>query len=159
SMKHNVIERVNFGLFMDLDDDKEDELKNEIINSYKKYFPEIANVQLYEVFKSKDINLGLYFFNKDIDNLIMKLFLQYNGKIFDYIDEYIDKSPAKTPNIFDKDKAKISIAGQFIKKCTGYANSVIIRDSGYINETNLNNSIECKNIVKFLSKLMDINLV
>jgi hypothetical protein len=152
-------EKLNFALLLDTDGKDISVLKTETINDYKVYFPNFDNLNPSAVNKTANKNYGYYLFHKDLEDILIELFTKHQDNIFEHIDEYLEKSPANTKKEIDKDKAKISIVGQFQKDCTGYSNSVIIRDSNYINIDNLKTSDECIKIVKFLSDLMEIDHV
>jgi hypothetical protein len=153
SEKDKFIDKINLGLFFDLDKDNQNDLRLDIIKAYKNYFPNINDIKSDSVIKGTE-NFGLYFFKKDVDDLIIELFKQYKDNIFDYIDRYLDDPPVMYGKDFNYKKAHISIAGQL--QNSGSTNGTIIKRSGYINETNLNNSKECNNIAEFLSDLMEI---
>jgi len=152
----NKFDKINLGLFFDLDKDDQNELKDDIINAYKAYFDGIDKIKPDSVIKGTE-NFGLYFFKKDVDDLIIELFKEHKDDIFDYIETYITNPPVKHGKDYKYKKAKISIAGQL--QNSGSASSTIIKKSGYINKTNLEKSKECIKIANFLSDLMEIDHV
>ncbi len=154
----------NFGMIFDADDDATaaiEEIKTNLNETLPEFCASLDSSNLNQTYSGKDSfpKTGLFIFTEPnstqgkLESLLLPLFHAGNKQIFEATETFISTNHkfGEGEKGFDPQKAIIGTMGQFRK--SGMTNQVIIKQSGFLTDTNLKVNSQAVDLYRFIESL------